>query len=159
MSHRNVDGTRVNGRDKWGMQGGSGMRRANGTRRLHGIKTHAANGKRNGDTRQDGIYIPPAIANPGNVIHCRAGGGVMGSRLCHDNEAPYPEFLCEFMIRSFCPPGGVCCDPFAGSGTTLAVALQWQRRAIGCDIRESMVRLTEKRISGVTPNLFPGSIP
>ena len=63
----------------------------------------------------------------------------MGSKLCHENEAPFPEQLAEFFIRSFAPPAGLVCDPFAGSGTTLAVAVQWGRRAVGCDIRPSQV--------------------
>jgi hypothetical protein len=145
------------GRDEWGMQGGSGMRRANGKRRTHGVKTGAVSGHKNGDTLQEGVYQPPVLANPGNVIFCKAGGGQIGSRLAHANEAPFPELLCEFVIRSFCPPDGVVCDPFLGSGTTCAVAVRWQRRAIGCDVRQSMIGLTERRMAGVTPELFPGT--
>ena len=70
----------------------------------------------------------------------------MGSRLSHENEAPFPEKLAQFFIRSFCKPGGIVCDPFMGSGTTAAVALQEWRRWIGCDIRQSQVELTELRV-------------
>jgi DNA modification methylase len=70
----------------------------------------------------------------------------MGSRLAHQNEAPFPEALAEFFIRSFCPPGGVVFDPFCGSGTTAAVALRHGRNAIACDIRESQIELTCRRI-------------
>ena len=51
-------------------------------------------------------YVAPKKANPGNVIHLKVGGGLMGSDLAHENEAPFPEALAEFFIKSFCPPGG-----------------------------------------------------
>lgn len=109
-------------------------------------------GKANGqDERQQ--YRPPTLANPGNVIKCKVGGGQMGSRIAHGSEAPYPEDLAERFIRSFCPPGGVVFDPFAGSGTTLAVAIRWRRRAIGTDVRQSQVDLTTSRCLEETPML------
>lgn len=91
-------------------------------------------------------YIPPELANPGNVIHCKIGGGKMGSCLAHENEAPYPERLAEFFIRSFCPPGGIVLDPFSGSGTTASVAQKCGREFIAIDVRESQVDLTQRRL-------------
>lgn len=82
-----------------------------------------------------------------DLIHCAVGGGKIGSRLSHLNEAPYPEDLCERFIRCFCPPNGIVCDPMAGSGTTLSVAIQWGRRAIGCDLRPSQKELTSRRMA------------
>jgi len=70
----------------------------------------------------------------------------MGSDIAHENEAPYPESLVNFFVRSFCPPGGVVADPFMGSGTTAAVAIKNGRRFAGCDIRESEVKLANRRI-------------
>jgi len=98
-------------------------------------------------------YQAPQIVNPGNVIECTAGGGTMGSKLCHDNEAPFPEKLAELFVRSFCPVGGTVLDPFCGSGTTLAVAKQYGRHGIGIDIRESQVRLTKRRIANESTRL------
>jgi hypothetical protein len=154
MSHRTADGARVNGRNEWGMQGGSGMRRASGKRRTHGVKTGATRGYKDGDTLNEGVYVPPVLANPGNVISCKVGGGNMGSKLCHENEAPFPESLAEFFVLTFCPPGGVVCDPFSGSGTTAAVSLRHGRRAVACDLRRSQVELSRKRIGAETPSLF-----
>lgn len=99
--------------------------------------------------RVNGSYKPPKLANPGNIIECHGGGGHLGSKLAHENEAPFPEKLAEFFVRSFCPPGGVVLDPFCGSGTTLAVAKRLGRAAIGIDIRESQTDLTHKRIDEV----------
>lgn len=90
-------------------------------------------------------YKPPELANPGNVIHCAVGGSKMGSPYAHKNEAPFPEELAEFFVRSFCPPGGTVWDPFSGSGTTAAVALKTGRRAIASDIRKSQCELTMQR--------------
>ena len=108
----------------------------------------------NGDTPNDDTYDPPVLANPGNIIHLNVGGGVMGSKLCHENEAPFPEKLAEFFVRSFCPPGGLVVDPYSGSGTTGAVSVRNGRRFAGCDLRQSQVDLSRRRISGETPDLF-----
>ena len=100
-------------------------------------------------------YVPPCLANPGVLIQgIKVGGGVMGSRLVHENEAGFPESLAEFFIRSFCPPGGLVVDPYSGSGTTGAIAVRWGRNFLGCDIRESQVKLSRKRIESETPMLF-----
>lgn len=110
-------------------------------------RTTAPRGHRGGDVRVlSRIYKPPKKANPGNVISVTAGGGVMGNRLCHENEAPFPERLAEFFIRSFCPPGGVVLDPFSGSGTTVAVAAKHGRRGIGIDVRGSQIKLAKRRL-------------
>lgn len=152
MSHRLSDGTR---RNQWGKNGATGARRKNGSREKnkerpgHKYMTpREATGE-----REDQPYEPPAIANPGNVVHCKVGGNQMGSRLCHENEAPFPERLPEFFIRSFCPPDGIVSDPFLGSGTTAAMAVKWHRRALGCDVREDQIELSRRRILGENPVL------
>ena len=74
----------------------------------------------------------------------------MGSPLAHENEAPFPLDLPLFFIATFCPSGGVVCDPFSGSGTTMDAAVQLGRRGISCDVRQSQVELTARRMRGVT---------
>ncbi len=132
--------------------------------------------KRSGQhSGQSTSYDLPVLANPGNVVgetytaaevdallgqmgefvDCTVGGGQMGSALAHDNEAPFPETLVERFVRSFCPPGGIVADCFSGSGSTAAVALAWGRRTIACDLRQSQVDLTVRRLMGETPSL-PG---
>jgi len=119
-----------------------------------GDPTHRTkSGRRVRDSRKGGEvveqhYTPPVLANPGNVISGKVGGGHMGSPLAHENEAPFPEWLAERFILSFCPPGGTVLDPMCGSGTTLAVAQRLGRNAIGIDIRESQVELTRRRLAG-----------
>lgn len=93
------------------------------------------------------------IANPGNVLALKVGGGHMGEgdAFAAQGEAPYPEELCEFFIRSFCPPGGTVVDMFSGTGTTAAVAVRWGRHFIGCDLRQSQVDIANKRLETETP--------
>ncbi len=96
----------------------------------------------------------PAVTNPGNVIKCNVGGGHLGHELAHENEAPFPESLAEFFIRSFCPPGGTVYDPFSGSGTTMAVAKRFGRNGIATDVRESQVELSRRRVDDTQAELF-----
>lgn len=50
----------------------------------------------------------------------------------------------------------VICDPFAGSGTTAAVAVDLGRRFVGCELNGRYLELIEKRVGRVTPPLFAG---
>jgi DNA modification methylase len=103
--------------------------------------------QREGDTRRVRTYAPPTKANPGNIIECHGGGGHMGSKLAHENEAPFPEKLAELFVLSFCPEDGTVLDCFCGSGTTLAVAHRNNRKAIGIDVRESQIELSQRRLA------------
>lgn len=154
---------RMNGakRKKWG-DGGSLPETKNGDA-VRRIITKPRDGMH---SQESTSYGEPVLANPGNcpqqtytaseVVallaeasdfrHYKVGGGVMGSRLCHENEAPYPEQLAEDYIRSFCPPGGIVLDPFIGSGTTAAAAIKHGRQYIGFDVRESQIDLTRRRL-------------
>ncbi len=161
MSHRLSDGTRKN---QWGASAKStgGERGKNGvlkqvkpkpshrfiTKREH-TKRRLERGNEKGPCQ-----VLPVKANPGNVIHCKVGGGLMGSPLAHKNEAPFPETLAEFFVKSFCPPGGIVLDPFSGSGTTAAVAIQTGRKYIGIDIRESQCELSHNRVRSTQRPLF-----
>lgn len=48
--------------------------------------------------------------------------------------APFPDELVQRCLEIGCPPEGAVLDPFAGSGTTLRVALQSGRPATGIDL-------------------------
>ncbi len=159
MSHRSADGTRAN--DPWKVAkrgGGVGGRRKDGSKKLGtnvNRNTKIITRRDKTGSRDDGSYTKPAISNPGNLINTGAGGSCNIAKMGSKNEAPFPEFLAEWFIRSLCPPDGVVLDPFSGSGTTAAVAVKTGRRAIASDIRTSQTELTLKRInSGITPELF-----
>lgn len=104
-------------------------------------------GRRASGRTEDQSYKAPALANPGNVLHFKVGGGLMGSPLAHENEAPFHEGLAEFFVKSFCPPEGIVLDPFIGSGTTAAAAEKSGRNWIGIDVRQSQVSLARRRVA------------
>ena len=174
MSNRTTDGRRAN--DPWGKHGRGnsiGGRKKDGST-AKGTKRSAPSGHKDGDMVDGNSYSIPVLANPGNVIEetytaeevdallgqlseyvdCKVGGGLMGMPHAHKNEAPFPETLVERFVLSFCPPGGIVCDCFSGSGTTAAVAVRTGRRAVCCDLRQSQVELTTARMHEVTPPLF-----
>lgn len=176
MSYRNADGVRKNARgytgNQWGARSKVGNRKKDGTRQKAGRPSnvrieHDKNGNVKGG--HDRI-LNLTLANPGNKIQQAytaeqvakviadyeagnvrshiVGGGVMGGdEFCSQNEAPFPEALPEFFIRSFCRPGGTVLDPFVGSGTTLAVAKRLGRNGIGIDLRQSQIDLTSRRLA------------
>lgn len=113
----------------------------------NGRRVHKLHTKADADGKREQGYNPPKKANPGNVIKCVVGGGRMGSPLAHENEAPFPESLAEFFVKTFCPPGGIVCDPFVGSGTTAKVAGVNGRHFIGCDVRQEQVSLSQLRVT------------
>jgi site-specific DNA-methyltransferase (adenine-specific) len=101
-------------------------------------------------SRKQAVYVDPEVCNPGNIIGGLVGSGGMGWRDATKNEAPFPEWLAEFFIRSFCPQGGTVLDPFSGSGTTVSMAVKHGRNGVGIDARESQVWLGETRLLGMT---------
>lgn len=157
MAHRLSDGSRVN---QWGRNGGSTERHVDGKLKRAVRPSHKTVTKKMYSRNQDGkrdegeAYAPPAIANPGNIIKCKVGGGLMGSPLAHENEAPFPEKLSDFFVLSCCQSGGLVLDPFSGSGTTGASATKYGRRFVGIDRRMSQVELSARRINGTQLEMF-----
>jgi len=60
--------------------------------------------------------------------------------------AVMPADLVEPCIKAGCPEGGTVLDPFAGSGTTLAVAAELGRNGVGCELNPDYIELAERRI-------------
>lgn len=128
-------------------------------------------------------YAPPVLANPGNVLQQEytaqavadlieqsesgldvsdildliVGGGVMGSKLAHENEAPFPLKLVERFVLSLCPPGGRVLDPFGGSGTVLQAAILHGRHGTAIDAREDQCELMRKRVEEAQAQLQKGT--
>lgn len=68
--------------------------------------------------------------------------------------ATFPPALARRCIRAGCPVGGTVIDPFAGSGTTGAVAIEEGREFVGIELNPAYVALAEKRFRGAQPPLF-----
>lgn len=63
--------------------------------------------------------------------------------------AVFPSALVEPCIKAGCPIGGTVLDPFTGSGTTGAVALELDRNFIGIEMNPNYLELINERISKV----------
>ncbi len=60
--------------------------------------------------------------------------------------ATFPEALVEPCVKAGCPEGGTVLDPFAGSGTTLLVAMRLGCRGIGIELNPEYAALACRRI-------------
>jgi DNA modification methylase len=88
-------------------------------------------------------------SNKPDAIKPCAGGGGMGQKLNDWYKANPPVQLgwqpaCDCAASGTIP--GTVIDPFAGSGTTLAVAAEQGRNAIGCELNAEYIALAKKRI-------------
>jgi DNA modification methylase len=64
--------------------------------------------------------------------------------------ATYPPDLVKPCILAGCPPGGIVLDPFAGSGTSGAVALELGRKAVMIEMNPDYVQMIKQRCN-ITP--------
>ena len=69
-------------------------------------------------------------AYPTNVLHLATECANKG------HSAAFPRGLPDWFIRLFSDEGDVVLDPFAGSGTTIEVAISRKRKAMGIEIHE-----------------------
>lgn len=91
------------------------------------------NGTRKGDeaerrakTGRLDIRFPGTLWSYGGVGHEFSDGVDHPARFC--------SAFAEDAVRCFCPPGGLVCDPFSGSGTTAVAAVRHERRFFGGDL-------------------------
>jgi DNA modification methylase len=64
-----------------------------------------------------------------------------------------PEALLERIVRVSSNPGDLVLDPFAGSGTTLAVAKRLGRRYLGIELSEKYAEQVRRRLDNLTSEL------
>lgn len=98
----------------------------------------------------------PHTGKIGPHVYETAEGGprlmrsVLQVRNCHrqglGHATPKPEALYEPLIRYSCPPGGRVLDPFAGSGTTGAVAQRLGIYATLLELDPTHAELARKRL-------------
>ena len=60
--------------------------------------------------------------------------------------APFPDELVRRCLKIGCPIDGLVADPFLGSGTTVRVALQERRSAIGFDLSGEFFNYSRRRV-------------
>jgi len=82
--------------------------------------------------------------------------GTFRERTAHPCQMP--EAVLERIIRVATDPGDLVLDPFAGSGTTLAVAKKLGRRFLGIELSDAYADLARKRLQSIefgNPNASP----
>ncbi|MBN2270543.1 MAG: site-specific DNA-methyltransferase, partial [Sedimentisphaerales bacterium] len=84
-------------------------------------------------------------ANPGDVWEFSHVHYCNGNRQNHPTQKP--EGLIERMILASSNEGDLVLDPFIGSGTTLRVCQQLDRKAIGIEINPDYIVMTRNRLS------------
>jgi DNA modification methylase len=84
-----------------------------------------------------------------DTTYVTVGGGHMGHKLAHDNEAPFPLRLVLPFVHALSPAWGTVVDPFMGSGTVGHACLLAGRKFVGADLRASQVDLTCSRLLDV----------
>lgn len=69
-----------------------------------------------------------------------------------------PEALLERIVGALSNPGDVVLDPYAGSGTTLAVAAKLGRVFVGMDASDVAVGIARTRLAGLGIDLRPPAV-
>lgn len=90
--------------------------------------------------RNISAWVGRKMVLPSNVLHFASECTNRG------HSAAFPENLSEFFIKLFTVRGDVVLDPFAGSGTTCAVAKRLDRRYIGFELNADYHRLAMERL-------------
>ncbi len=105
-----------------------------------------------GDGRLSGLH-PTAVAD--GTRNRRSVWTVTTKPYKGAHFATMPPELAETCIRAGCPIGGTVLDPFAGSGTTLAVAVANGRQAVGIELNAEYAGLVHERMATVRLPLIP----
>ena len=104
--------------------------------------------QRMGDKRAN-----PAGRVPGDVWQFPRLPGNAKERTGHPCQMP--EAILERIILAASNPGDLVFDPFAGSGTTLAVAKRLGRRWAGCELSPDYAAKIEERLAKIESPLDP----
>lgn len=92
----------------------------------------------------------PAIAEDhrlGNLWRFPVKRGSSGQNVLH--KAPYPRALIDRIVRVSTELGDTVLDPFLGSGTTAASALDLGRECVGYELNEEFEPVIEDRLSSI----------
>ena len=94
--------------------------------------------------RWDAMPVAEQMANGANL---RSVWWISPAQFEDEHFAVMPEKVARICALAGCPAGGTILDPFAGAGTTLAVAQNVHCRAIGIEIEEKYCEIAAKRLS------------
>jgi site-specific DNA-methyltransferase (adenine-specific)/site-specific DNA-methyltransferase (cytosine-N4-specific) len=96
-------------------------------------------------------WIGREKAYPTNVLH-------LATECANKNHsAAFPEELPKWFIKLFTKPYDSVLDPFMGSGTTIIVANEMQRHAIGIEIKQEYYDMVKNYVTK-SPLVFPDNV-
>ena len=84
-----------------------------------------------GDAAEAGIVHRGTLWHVGKAGFNQSGAPDIEAQ---NHPARWPFKLAEDIVRCYCPPGGLVCDPFTGAGTTAAAAIAHGRVFVGGDL-------------------------
>ena len=97
----------------------------------------------------------PEFKRSGNIWRLSTGNGKTSKwDGWKEHPATFPDALAARCIRTWSDEGDTVLDPFAGSGTTLAMAHKLGRKAIGIEISDQYVALAERRLADAKHDLL-----
>jgi DNA modification methylase len=67
----------------------------------------------------------------------------------NSHNAPFPEKLARQIVRMWSPPGGLVCDPYSGSGTTMVSSFIEGRSFVGSEMMENYYNNSLSRLEEV----------
>jgi site-specific DNA-methyltransferase (adenine-specific) len=94
--------------------------------------------------RRDRFEPNPLGAKPRDVLEIPVLANGTAEKTAHPTQKP--EALLERVVGASSATGELVVDPFAGSGTTLAVAARLGRRFAGCELSPAYVGIARTRI-------------
>lgn len=110
----------------------------------NGIRKHTSiKSKENNQTSRDCLYDNPLGKNPGSVSDF---WDIPTKPNSTKHYATFNTNLIDKPIIAGCPKGGIVLDPFCGTGTTGARAIELGRNFIGFDGSQEYVDLANKRL-------------
>ena len=95
-----------------------------------------------------GISVNPSrFRDRGGSTPMNALATINAQREAMGHPAAFPESLAGWWVKYICPPRGIVMDPFAGSGTTCAVAAKLGRKWVGIEKEAKYARNARRRVT------------
>ena len=91
--------------------------------------------------------LNPKGKTPTDVWEIPTLNSMAKERVGYDTQKP--KQLIERIIKGFSNEGDIIADFFCGSGTSLVVAKELNRKYIGCDINPRAIEITNKRLNDI----------
>lgn len=116
------------------------------------------------DLDKQGLIEWSSTGVPRKKIYLDESEGKKMQDIWEFKDPQYPDYpteksleLLKFIIAASSNEGDLVLDCFCGSGTTLVAAQELGRHWIGVDASDAAIRVSKKRLAGLSTNLFSGN--